>query len=124
MKISRCYEILDLPEDATMKDLKEAYRDAMSVWHPDRFSGNPRLRRKAEKKAAQINWAYEAISAHLARVESRRVGARSEDGRSAASCGEGVEAGKIERAAEAGTIAVLHVGHAVYSVLRKLTSPK
>lgn len=123
MKISRCYEILDLPADATMKDLKNAYRDAMSVWHPDRFSVNPRLKHKAEKKAAQINLAYETLSAQF---ERRRAG------RSSASCRPAdetmrngdPEAGKIEKFAETGTMAVLHLGHAVYSALRKFTSPR
>jgi curved DNA-binding protein CbpA len=117
VKISRCYEILDLPAGATEKELKEAYRDAMSVWHPDRFSANPRLRRKAEEKAAQINGAYEILSVHISRRETRnsREGGGHDEGRGA---------GSVERAAEVGTRAVLHFGHAVYCVLRKLTSSK
>lgn len=123
MKISRCYEILDLPVDATMKELKEAYRDAMSVWHPDRFPVNRRLRHKAEQKAAQINQAYEILSAHLERVQDRRSSASGRLGDEAPRGGEPA-AGKIEKAAETGTMVVLQLGHAVYSALRKLTSSR
>jgi len=100
-----------------MKDLKAAYRDAMSIWHPDRFPGNPRLRRKAEKKAAQINQAYEVLAAHISRSEGQgdAAGGRR-DGPAPESTGAG---SRTERFVEAGTMAILHFGHAVYSVFRK-----
>jgi len=100
-----------------MKDLKEAYRDAISVWHPDRFSANARLKMKAEKKAAQINEAYEIVAAHIAR---RNEGVRQERGPRRSRSG----AGGVERAAETGTRVALHVGYAVYSAIRRLTSWK
>ena len=106
-----------------MKDMKDAYRDAMSVWHPDRFSVNPRLKHKAEEKAAQINLAYETLSAHFKREQARRnsTSVRSADD----TLRDGDQAaGKIEKYAETGTMAVLQLGHAVYSALRKYTSSK
>ncbi len=100
-----------------MQELKEAYRDAMSVWHPDRFTGNPRLRRKAEIKAAEINQAYEIVAAHIAgRGIADRAGPEVKRPRS----GDG----KVERAAETGTRVALHVGYAVYSALKRLASSK
>jgi preprotein translocase subunit Sec63 len=60
-KISRCTEILGLKPGATREEVDEAYRDLAKVWHPDRFSGNPRLQKKAEEKIKEINAAYEYI---------------------------------------------------------------
>jgi len=33
----------------------------VNVWHPDRFSANPRLKHKAEEKLKEINVAYETV---------------------------------------------------------------
>ena len=49
MDIKRCYEILELEPTASVKDLKQAYKDIVNVWHPDRFSHSTRLKKKAEK---------------------------------------------------------------------------
>jgi len=65
MNIDRCLEILDLPPGPSPEDLRRAYRDLVSVWHPDRFSGNPRLMRKAERKMKEINTAYETLTRFL-----------------------------------------------------------
>ena len=48
MNIQRCFDILDLRPGATLEEAKLAYKDIVNVWHPDRFSNNPRLRKKAE----------------------------------------------------------------------------
>jgi curved DNA-binding protein CbpA len=100
-----------------MEELKQAYRDAISVWHPDRFSANSRLKRKAERKAAEINEAYEIVAAHIKRRSSRP---RQEAEPNPPPAG----GGKVERVAETGTRAALHVGYAVYSAIRRLTSSK
>jgi curved DNA-binding protein CbpA len=51
-------DILGLGPGATSVEIKEAYRDLVKVWHPDRFGSDPRLRQKAEDKLKQINNAY------------------------------------------------------------------
>lgn len=43
------------------EQMKQAYRDLVSVWHPDRFANNPRLRKKAEEQLKLINIAYQNI---------------------------------------------------------------
>ena len=48
-----------------MDEAREAYIDMIRVWHPDRFTHNPRLRRKAEEKLKEINIAYSEIRALL-----------------------------------------------------------
>ena len=58
MDIQKSFRILDLNENASLKEIREAYIDLARVWHPDRFSNNPRLRNKAEEKLKEINIAY------------------------------------------------------------------
>ena len=36
--------------DADLRQVKDAYRDLVKVWHPDRFENNPRLKKKATEK--------------------------------------------------------------------------
>ncbi len=35
------YEVLDLPEDASAEELKQAYRSLIKIWHPDLYPGMP-----------------------------------------------------------------------------------
>lgn len=51
-------DVLALRPRATPTEIKEAYRDLVKVWHPDRFGSDPRLRQKAEDKLKQLNDAY------------------------------------------------------------------
>lgn len=65
MDIRRSFEILELSPGADMDEARQAYKDLVNIWHPDRFSQNPRLKNKAEKKLKEINAAYEAVEAYL-----------------------------------------------------------
>ncbi len=56
--------VLALTPGATASEIKEAYRDLVKVWHPDRFGNDSRLRRKAELQLAQINEAYRILQVH------------------------------------------------------------
>jgi curved DNA-binding protein CbpA len=112
MKIQRCFDILDLQPGASPEEAKQAYKDVVNVWHPDRFSNNPRLRKKAELKLKEINAAYAEIQAFIAsgdRGEARD--GRPPDSGSKPSDGS-VEAeprDTVEMVAEAGTRFVLGV---------------
>lgn len=64
MEIEKCFEILEVDKDSSSEKIKEAYRDIINVWHPDRFSGNPRLKEKAEGKVKEINEAYEILQSY------------------------------------------------------------
>ena len=55
------YEILEIKPGASKDEIKTAYRDMCKVWHPDRFSGNPRLQKKADNKLKEINQAYKTL---------------------------------------------------------------
>jgi tetratricopeptide (TPR) repeat protein len=50
--------VLGTKAGAGPEEIKQAYRDLVQVWHPDRFAGNPRLQRKAEEALKKINLAY------------------------------------------------------------------
>ena len=65
MDILKCYKILELDHESSMDEAREAYIDMARVWHPDRFTNNPRLRKKAEEKLKEINIAYTEIRALL-----------------------------------------------------------
>jgi hypothetical protein len=55
------FRALDLDQTATLDEIKQAYKDLVMVWHPDRFVHNDRLRHKAEEKLKQFNQAYDGL---------------------------------------------------------------
>ena len=65
MDVQRAFEILDLNENASEKEIKEHYRDLVSIWHPDRHTHNKRLYLKAEEKMKELNVAYDTICSFL-----------------------------------------------------------
>jgi hypothetical protein len=70
-EILQSYETLGVSPQAREADLRAAYLDLVQVWHPDRFEGNERLRRKAEGKLKEINAAYAAIREGFGRRAAR-----------------------------------------------------
>jgi curved DNA-binding protein CbpA len=56
------YELLGVAPGASAGELKAAHRDLVKVWHPDRFSHDPRLQQKAQEKLKEINEAYDLLS--------------------------------------------------------------
>lgn len=74
MDIKRCFEILEIEPDSSRSEVKQAYRDLASIWHPDRYTHNTRLHRKAEKKLKELNLAYETV---LSFLESKEEAERS-----------------------------------------------
>ena len=76
MDIQQYYEVLELNPGASSEDVLQAYKDLVNVWHPDRFSKTPRLRKKAEKKLKEVNGAYEKLQSYLSDLDqSEREGA-------------------------------------------------
>ena len=60
---SECYRTLGLEANSSPEQVKQAYRDLVRVWHPDRFSHDERLRLIAQEKLKDINGAYEILKA-------------------------------------------------------------
>ncbi|MBE9028352.1 DnaJ domain-containing protein [filamentous cyanobacterium LEGE 11480] len=76
MDIRKCCDLLDLRPGYSQEDLKQAYKDLVQVWHPDRFSHSERLKQKAESKLKQINLAYEVLDQALvkrAKLQAHRA---------------------------------------------------
>jgi hypothetical protein len=67
---ARCAALQTLELDATAseKDMRDAYRVLVKVWHPDRFEGDERLKRAAEAKLKALN----AACLFLTSPEDRR----------------------------------------------------
>jgi len=56
------YTVLNVPETASLSEIKTAYRDLIRQVHPDTISDlAPYLRRIAEEKAKEITEAYSAF---------------------------------------------------------------
>lgn len=62
MNAEMAYAILDIPQNATIQQIKAAYRVKLKEYHPDKvaFLGEE-LKQLAAKKTLQINNAYEYI---------------------------------------------------------------
>lgn len=71
MDFQRCLHVLELKTCSSQEEARRAYRDLVRVWHPDRFSGDARLRKRAEEKVKQLNVAYEDLVRHLERKASQ-----------------------------------------------------
>lgn len=63
--MEKYYKILDLNTNATEQEVKQAYRELVKVWHPDRFTHDVKLQKRAEEKLKEINDAYQRIVDHL-----------------------------------------------------------
>jgi hypothetical protein len=55
------YEVLGLPFGATASEAQQAYRDIITVWHPDRFTDNARRKDLALKKTQDLTAAIALI---------------------------------------------------------------
>jgi curved DNA-binding protein CbpA len=59
--VHRAYRVLGVSPDATLEEVREAYRDLAQVWHPDRFAHNDRLHEKAARNLQRINEAFALV---------------------------------------------------------------
>jgi len=56
------YAIPGLKLRTSLLEIKQAYRDLVQIWHPDRFSNNTRLQKRAEKQIKVINAAHSQLT--------------------------------------------------------------
>ena len=118
MDIKRCFEILDLDPGASPDEAKQAYKDIVSVWHPDRFSGNPRLKKKAEEKIKEVNAAYDTLKSFLSSKQMQEPG-RQENPRP----GSNAEArDNTEVLVEAGTNIILNACSYFFKTIRRFVA--
>ncbi|WP_306534346.1 DnaJ family molecular chaperone [Geobacter sp.] len=64
------FDLLQLKPDATPAEVKRAFRDQVSAWHPDRFSADPAMQRRAEERLRLVIEAHRSIVAYHASLAS------------------------------------------------------
>ena len=114
MNLKKSFEILEIGIDASKDEARQAYKDLVAVWHPDRFSHNPRLKRKAEEKLKEANLAFETAQVFFA-----ARGKKQDDGKEKIADDR---FSKTELAAELGTGAVLSLWSYLSNKINRLLS--
>ena len=70
--IDSCLRLLGLGSDATLKQVKRAYKQRIRVCHPDRFQHDPVKAQEAEEKTKRLNAAYHFLLQHFSRTRFNR----------------------------------------------------
>lgn len=76
LEIDRCYSILGVGYGASADELKQAYRDLVREWHPDKHQHDSRKQKQAEEKLKLINIAYDRLKEYRPAVAARRYATR------------------------------------------------
>ncbi len=66
--LAKHYEVLGLSQGASKAEVKKAYRQKVTEYHPDKIEGKglpPEFIKFANDKVAEINGSYDAVMAHL-----------------------------------------------------------
>ena len=64
-QMDQYYATLGIGNNASLKEVKQAHRNLIKLWHPDKFPNNYKLQKKATEKAAEMNIAYNKIIKYL-----------------------------------------------------------
>jgi curved DNA-binding protein CbpA len=69
---ARCaaLQTLELTFEASEKQIRDAYRTLVKVWHPDRFPGDKTLRETAETRVKALNAAYVFLTSKDGRADA------------------------------------------------------
>ncbi len=65
MTLQEALTVLEIKGEPTQQAVRDAYREMVKVWHPDRFAEDPKFRLRATRKTQEINTAYEVVQAHF-----------------------------------------------------------
>ena len=67
MNRSEALHILGLSDGATQAEIKEAYREAVQIMHPDKFAGNKKLQERATEQFKYLQEAYDVLKSPTGR---------------------------------------------------------
>ncbi|CAL9238602.1 unnamed protein product [Arabidopsis halleri] len=59
---SSYYNVLGIRKDASVSDIRTAYRKLAMKWHPDRYARNPGVAGEAKRRFQQIQEAYSVLN--------------------------------------------------------------
>lgn len=65
LSIEQAFQTLEIPSTATWEEVRQAYRELVKVWHPDRFQEDAKFQSRATKKIQDINAAYRILEQHF-----------------------------------------------------------
>jgi curved DNA-binding protein CbpA len=77
IEAERYYRILELEPGASPEEVHQGYLDLTWVWHPDRFTGHPRLQKKAQYKLQELNEAHEQLRSFRPTRKTQELRAKS-----------------------------------------------
>jgi DnaJ-domain-containing protein 1 len=69
-QIAQYYANLELEPGASLDEVRKAYRDLMTVYHPDKHIGDPERHKAATELAQSLTRAFDALRAHLEKDRS------------------------------------------------------
>jgi hypothetical protein len=65
-------DLLEVAPGATPEEIQKSFRQLIKVWHPDRFSDQPELQRRATMKTSELTRAFQWLRRHhLAQVQPK-----------------------------------------------------
>jgi len=79
--VGKFLELFDLGRNFSDEELRNAYRDLVQVWHPDKYANNERLKGRAEAKIKEINEAYAALRSEIEAQKRRAAQPQATGGR-------------------------------------------
>lgn len=62
MNRAEALRLLGLDDDATLDEVKTAYKETVQILHPDKFAGNRKLQKRAEEQFKNLQEAYDVLS--------------------------------------------------------------
>ena len=106
MNRKEALRLLGLDEDATIEDIKVAYKETVQILHPDKFSGNKKLQNRATEQFKNLQESYDYLTKGKGARASAGVGSdrgAGSAGRSGAGAGVGARSGSsVKSRASAG----------------------